>query len=194
MSKRGNDWCILRTAGQRTLALATSLTEAGIEAWTPGQIHLIAKTRRKPAQERHVAILPTFVFARAARLADLYQILRNPASRHPAFSIMHHAGDVPFIGEATIAGLRDAEAAAARVTEARRRAVAGQAQRHAKDALRRVLPIGQQVDMPGAFAGFTGLVVGGSRKEACVVLPGGFRMKIDTWLVAEDVARVPELA
>lgn len=190
----GDQWCILRTNGQRTLRLAASLSEAGIEAWTPEETQWQAKTRRKLAAERKVAILPTFVFARASHLNRLYAILRDPASRHPAFSIMRHAGQIPVVDETMIAGLRDAEVSATRLAEARRRSIAGQVQRDAKDRLRRELPVGHAVAMPGPFTGFTGLVTGGSRKEACVVLPGGFRMKIDTWLVAEDVARVPELA
>ena len=39
-----NGWCILRTSGAKTLALADSLAAAKYEVWTPRQ----AKTRHRP--------------------------------------------------------------------------------------------------------------------------------------------------
>lgn len=111
-------WCILRTAGPRTLRLAETLGDAGIVAWTPRR-----KFRRpvpgakprldgvRPMQELDAPILPTFVFARAGDQAELETLERdqaNPhvASAHPPFSILRHRGAVPLIGDRQIAGLR----------------------------------------------------------------------------------------
>ena len=196
MIGRGEDgWCILRTGGQRTVALARSLSEAGFEAWTPIQIRFREKTRRKPAEERAMPILPTFVFARARHLVDLNRLTRADIHPHPQFSIFRYQGVPPIISDQRISGLREAEAAAIKVADARRRSDAGKALKDAKDQLRRALPKGKSIDMPtGPFAGFTGVVESSTRKEAWVILPGGFRLKIDTWLVAQDVTKEPQLA
>ena len=188
-------WCILRTGGPRTVPLAKSLADAGFEAWTPIQVQFREKTRRKPAEERAMPILPTFVFARAKHLSELNRLTRSDVHWHPAFSVFRYQGVPPIISDERIGGLREAEAAALKIADARRRSDAGKALKDAKDQLRRALPKGKSIDMPtGPFAGFTGVVESSTRKEAWVVLPGGFRLKIDTWLVAQDVAKEPQLA
>lgn len=190
----GDRWCILRTNGQRTLLLAKSLNEAALEAWTPEQTQWRAKTRRKPAMERQAPIFPTFVFVRERHVGALLYALRQPVNPHPAFSIMRGPHGFAMVDDALLSGLRDAEAAATRSADARRRAIAGAAARTAKDGLRHALPIGVEVAVPGPFAGFTGLVMSSTRREARLILPGGFRLKIDTWLMAEDVAEAFENA
>ncbi|SEM54568.1 hypothetical protein SAMN05192583_0577 [Sphingomonas gellani] len=220
-----NRWCILRTSGGRTLALADFLIAAGLEAWTPrktfkrdkpGRCRLI--DGRKPTVEIAAAILPTFVFARARHLPALADMLADPASLHPPFSIFRHAGRIPEVGSAEVQGLRNEEAAAAELLrqrrdaesraeadavriaaikseEARRRAIR-QAEHERRMALRkevRTLSAGDQVDvtqMP-SLAGLVGTVVEGYGNCALVSFGGALAMKIEAWrLSPHDVDSV----
>ena len=71
ISGASDRWCILRTSGARTLALADLLTRAGFEAWSPRKTLKRMKPGVKPRLdgtrptiEIDTPILPTFVFAR----------------------------------------------------------------------------------------------------------------------------------
>jgi hypothetical protein len=122
-------WCILRTSGGRTLALADSLMAAGIEAWTPrrtlrrekpGRCRLIDGS--KPVVEIEAPILPTIVFVPAGAMAALATIAADPASPHPPFSLFRHGDRYPLIGVAELRGLRQAEQEAADLIQAIRTA------------------------------------------------------------------------
>jgi hypothetical protein len=109
-------WCILRTSGARTLALADSLTQAGFEAWSPRKTLMRVKPGVKPRDdgtrvmmEVGAAILPTFVFARARDLQTLARVACADITPHPPFSIFHHYGRYPEIADASVMGLQDAE-------------------------------------------------------------------------------------
>lgn len=122
-------WCILRTSGGRTLALADSLVAAGIEAWTPRKTFRREKPGRcrlidgsKPVVEIEAPILPTIVFVPAGAMAVLATIAIDPASPHPAFSLFRHGDRYPLIGAGELRGLRQAEAEAAALLEAIRTA------------------------------------------------------------------------
>jgi hypothetical protein len=122
-------WCILRTSGSRTLALADSLTKAGFEAWSPRKTLRRAKAGVKwradgtrPMVELDAAILPTFVFARARDLQTLARVACADITPHPAFSIFRHGGRYPEIADSSVRGLQDAERDAAAVIEAIRAA------------------------------------------------------------------------
>ncbi|KQO13266.1 hypothetical protein [Sphingomonas sp. Leaf242] len=113
-------WCILRTSGGRTLALADSLTKAGIEAWSPRKTLKRVKAGVKPRLdgtrpliEVDAAILPTFVFARARDLPLLVRVACANITPHPPFSIFRHGGRYPEIADASVLGLQDAEREAA---------------------------------------------------------------------------------
>lgn len=187
MPTTANRWCILRTAGPRTLAVARSLAAAGFDAWTPAQIAQRRRPRSSMKLEIEAPIMPTFVFVRADRLSDLRRVLALPLNPHPAFSIFQHAGEAPLVRDSELTQLREAEERAAVATEARRRGEQAQDSRKAKDAQRRKVAVGTTVSIPhGAFAGMTGIVDAGDRKNAWVNLGGGFRLKIDTWLFAAD--------
>lgn len=123
----GQRWCILRTSGSRTLALADSLTKAGMEAWTPRRTFKRVKAGvkpqangQRPTVEIDAPILPTFVFAREADLSALASAAIAEISPHPAFSIFRHGGRHPIIGHASIAGLQQAEHDAAVSIQAQR--------------------------------------------------------------------------
>lgn len=194
-------WCVLRTGAARTLALAKSLADAGLEVWTP-----VAITRRQVRRglryisvERSAPIAPTFVFGAAHRLADFAAIRAEPLSPHPDFSIFQWGNRIPIVGERAIAGLRDAEAVALAAIEAvredvdreqkrRERAEALRTERQRRKALRaerRALEPGLEVvvrDMP-ALAGLTGTVVQSARSgaSALVAFGGSLVMEIEAW-------------
>jgi hypothetical protein len=181
-------WCILRTSPGRTLALARSLSGAGIEAWTPQQ----TLTRRRPRShitfEIEVPIAPTFVFAREHSVAALLRIQSSPRQVHPAFSVFQHCGRIPLVSDKSIDGLREEELAMQE--QVRLRLEAAERARLLGDRLskRRVVPSGTKVAIAsGCFAGMTGVVEGGNRKEACVNLGGNWLIKIETWRFAEDI-------
>ena len=180
MGRAGRDWCILRTSGARTLPLAKSLGEAGLDVWTPAQT---STRRRGPSRKREEftgPIMPTFVFARASQLPDLVRITAAPFSPHPRFSIFRFAGRVPLIGEAEIAGAR-------RVEEAGLRA-AKMGQRHA-------FAIGEKVRVAeGPGAGLSGQVVRDGDGKYVLVAFGDISLKIGSWLLGTDEVQTGSIA
>lgn len=170
---RENGWCILRTNGRRTLRLARSLANAGIESWTP-RIMQKRKLSRTHLGFREVEepMMPSFVFARSRHLGDLLRILALPNSPHPAFSIFQHAGRAPVIGDRDIVNLQAAEEKGRR---ARRKT-----QRH-------VVAVGTRISPDeGAFAGLEGVVVGMLGKQAVVDFGGKILFSVASWLLVED--------
>jgi hypothetical protein len=211
MSARRNPdtlWCILSTSGGRTLPLARSLANAGLEVWTPkrtirrpapGQRRRLVMGQRRKMIEVDVAILPGFVFARAVHLDDLAAIAHDPAARHPAFTVFQLGGRVPMVSDASVAGLREEEAAAAAVTQALRdhdqreearrlRAEQMRTERARRAALRRErrdLAIGARVeidDMP-SMAGMVGRVIASTGTAATIDFGGAFPMQVEAWRV-----------
>lgn len=173
----GAAWCILRTAGPRTLPLARSLAEAGFDVWTPRGWSQPSKkagarpTKRSMAEAQSgaiaVPIMPTFIFARAERLGDLARIARDITSAHPAFSIFRHQGRYPLLADRDLIQLRRAEERADIAVRRKRR---------------RNLVMGQRVSFSeGAFAGIEGVVEEQQGQFAVVAFGGGFRMKIAAW-------------
>lgn len=204
---RAGDWCILRTSASKTLSLAASLNDAGLEAWTP------ARTVKRPApgnRRRYVIgqrrvmvevtlpILPGFVFARLDDLDDLYRASILPFGPHPGFTILSVAGRVPGIGEQQIKGLRSAEAdaiaaiSAERDAETRdeaRRARVGMltTERARRKALRKeskALASGEQVTVDDPIVrGMVGTVVKGRGTSAKIHFGGLLTMDVEAWRV-----------
>jgi hypothetical protein len=167
----GDRWCILRTTGGRTIRLARSLDEAGIEAWTPIHTTTRRRPRSKVVVEQDAPIAPTFVFARACHLAELARMRLLPLSPHPAFSVFSHGGRVPLVSDSEIIGLRAAE---------------DKAKRKVQQNKRRSFVIGQSVKMEdGSFAGMTGVIEEDHGRYALVSFGGTMRVKIDSWLLPE---------
>jgi hypothetical protein len=193
-------WCILRTSGPRTLALARSLAAAGFEAWTPQRTtRRVLRKGRKGERRVQVdaPILPTFVFARADRLSDLAFAAVDPSGSYPPFSIFRHGGRVPLVGGAEVAGLREEESRAQVAwqaqqdaetrEEAQRIRIAAlnteRARRKAMRAERRSFTPGERVDvaeMP-ALAGMSGVIVRGDGTSALVAFGGSLEMTIEAW-------------
>lgn len=193
-------WCILRTAGPRTVALARSLSDGGIQAWTPTFTVRQRATRRGIARDRTSPFIPTFVFAPAERLLDLCGIADDPRSQHPPFSVFRHDGRVPLIGEASLAQLRQAEQDAAaryqaeqderdRETTRRIRAETMRTEKARKKALRkehRSFTVGTQVnvtDMP-ALTGMQGVVTESRGATAVIHFGGNLTIEIEAWRLA----------
>ena len=170
-------WCILRTAGPRTLPLAASLATTGLDVWTPVRMERRAGRgkQRKVEVERTLSITPTFVFARAEHVAELMRIRALPVSPHPAFSIFHYRDRIPLVADASLAPLHAEEDRhrLAHLKKTRRKVDAGSAVRLAE----------------GPFAGMTGIVEGSSGKEALVNFGGGFVVSIASYLLGTDVVQ-----
>jgi hypothetical protein len=189
MMSRGEQdgWCILRTAGPRTIKLTDSLLNAGFDVWTPRLNTRRRLHRAKKAKVEVVApILPTFVFARAGELPDLVRILDLPISPHPPFSIFRYAGRVPTIREGQMTYLRQSEEQAADAWRREKRREQIQAERDERTQrvaeLRAAAPSfspADKVRVPeGPFAGMTGIVEVGKGKAPVVNFGGGFRVSI----------------
>lgn len=169
---RADGWCILRCSAARTLLVAASLAGAGIEVWTPSEIQQRRRGRNRDRVECEIAIMPTFVFARAAQLGGLFAILASPLNPHPAFSIFRFHGRIPLVAERDVAALRRVE------EKARTRRLRSE---------RKVIPVGANIRMSeGGFAGMSGIVEESDGKFALVAFGGSFRVKIATFLLGTD--------
>lgn len=166
---------MLRTSPGRTLALAQSLLDAGLDAWTPSEIHSRRRPRSKATIDIEAPIMPTFVFARAAEIPALMRIQALPISPHPAFSIFRHLGEIPLLHDREIMNLRA-------VAEAARR-------KRLKKSHQYVFPVGGKVNVAeGNFTGLEGIVEGGDGKYALVCFGGSMQFKIATFLLrSEDI-------
>jgi transcription antitermination factor NusG len=172
-SARASDWCILRTSPGRTLALAKSLSAAGLDVWTPTQTHDRRRPRSKETVEIEAPIMPTFVFARASLVPELMRLRSLEVSPHPGFSIFQHMGRTPLIADREIANLRVVEEIAVRA--------------RLKKSHRYVFPAGQKVSVAeGNFVGLEGVVEGGDGKFALVCFGGAMQFKIATFLLRTD--------
>ncbi|OHT19923.1 MULTISPECIES: transcription termination/antitermination protein NusG [Edaphosphingomonas] len=155
------DWCILRMKGQSTLPVFRALAEAGYDVWTPIQIQSRRVPRSKSRVERPVPIMPTYVFARAARIRDLFEV-----SQTVGFSVFHHRDRVPLIADREIEGLRTAE------------------ERAKPRDRKRVFRVGERVRVPeGAFAGLEGIVEQSDGRHTLVCFGGRLSINVDSFLL-----------
>lgn len=122
--EQGGKWCILRTAGAGTLGVASSLDDAGYETWTPKGMATKRVGRERRRVDQVTALMPTFVFARYDRLADLVEMSRSPAQTYqvwdkdqrrmvtrgcPFFRVFRHGTLYPAVTERELDRLRIAE-------------------------------------------------------------------------------------
>lgn len=170
----GTAWCILRTAGPRTLPLTKSLADAGFEVWTPQRIHRRRRPRSKKIVEREVAIMPTFVFVRKHHAVDLLGILASPVNPHPAFSIFRHPqnGRLIDVADCEIDGLRAEDERWAKAERKSRR---------------RRFEAGSSVKVTdGPAQGLEGIVEESDGRYALVCFGGAVRFKVGTWLLGDE--------
>jgi hypothetical protein len=171
-------WVILQTNALRTLPLARSLANAGVEAWTPTRVERRAGRgrKRRDVTQVEVAITPRFVFVAEHHLSDLLQIRDLPASPHPAFHVLHHLDRVPVISDASLEPLR---------------AVEQRFRRSLLKTTRYRVAIGTPVRMrEGAFEGMTGIVERGTDKEMVVNFGGGFVVTIASYLFGTNAVQL----
>nr|WP_317892391.1 hypothetical protein [uncultured Sphingomonas sp.] len=178
-------WCILRTHGGRTLALAKSLADAGIAAWTPvEQIRRrIPRSKTKEQVFRAVPYMPTYVFAPDSDLGELRRLeaaLNNP---HPGFSIFRHCGATVRVSDAEVQRLRRME---------------DESQRRMRQSLKEraePLPPGTTVALGGAFAGLAGIVEESDGRHTLLLFGTALRVTIETSTLRQDgVAEAPSAA
>lgn len=184
-------WLIISMAPSRTLLVAKALADHGIEAWTPTRNIVRRRPRSKKTTDLTIALMASFVFVRDAHLAELRTALAMPINPFPPFSIFQMGNRIPLIADHEINGLRAEHAAAEKEWQAVLRQREANKARDARDARRRKLHHGVTVRVTqGPAMGMTGVVVGGTRKEARVEIDGRV-LKIDSFLLAEDRVAVP---
>lgn len=171
--KLAERWCILTTSPGRTILVAKSLIEAGMEAWTPSQTLTRRRARSRKEIEVEVPLAPTFVFVRALHLPDVVSILSSPVSRHPQFSLFRHAGRTPLIADSEMEALRREERW--RRDEATVKKLKAQARRFAQGERVRVAE--------GVLAGWTGVIEMPGRKAPLVNLGFGRPINIEAWML-----------
>ncbi len=174
----GNEWVILRTSGARTLLLADSLNAHGVGAWTPVKIVRKRALRgKRSAAERPASIMPTFVFAPASALPELYPLAKSPISPHPPFSVFKFDGRIPLVADGEIERLK---------TEERRAIPKAKLPSFAR---------GQAVRVPeGSFAGMTGEVEHSEGSYTLVCFGGRMRVKIATSILRPNDVSARSLA
>lgn len=165
-----SDWCILRMAAGRTLAVADALCAAGIEAWTPREEHS-RRVPRSTARRSIVApVTPTIVFARYDRLGDLLALSKSPQQTYqqwdaergcmvthgiPYFTVFRFQDGYPRIADRDLDALRLAE------------------KRGAKQQKVRQFMVGDAVRLPDAgFDGLIGEVEDVAGRYTMVLFPG----------------------
>jgi transcription antitermination factor NusG len=171
MTSTPTTWCILRTAGARTLPLTQSLNAAGIQAWTPTAMVKRRKHRSPGHVEVQAPMLPTFVFVHADHLPELKRMARSPINPHPAFSVFRFDGRVPEIADREIEALRIVE----------RRAVPRRR--------RPTLQVGTLIRPDeGAYAGLEGVVQQSDGRFTLVAFGGWMEVQIETLrLIGDEV-------
>jgi transcription antitermination factor NusG len=171
ISHDNGEWIVLRTGSAQTLPLVRSLRDYGVEVWSP--VKTISKRRPRSNERREVtvAILPSYVFARASHLADLMVAANRSVSPHPPFSVFKYCGKVPIISDRSLENLRRIE----------KRALPEKAARQFKQ--------GERVRITeGGFAGMTGIVKTGRGRYTMVLFPGfSMPIKVKSMLLVDEI-------
>jgi transcription antitermination factor NusG len=177
-------WVILRCTGSSTLRLAESLSEEGYDAWAP--IEPVRRVVRGKPEWVDTPLIPSFVFASAVRLGDLFELAHSPSLNyqvwdaelekmvtkgHPFFRVFRHLGEVALISDAALVPLRNIE---------RRRKPRG--------IIKPIEP-GTSVRLTeGGFAGMTGVVESVKGKRAIVSFARyPFPVEFPMWLLREEL-------
>ena len=187
-STDGVDWFVVRTSGRSTMLLAQTLSEDGLEAWTPIRTQIIRVPRMNVKREVKLAMLPSFVFVRSAHLHELILLEKMPQKPrrvvpktedgksepkyHRDFHVFHYLDSIPLIADRHLEPMRIRE----------REAVPKQA----RPGFDRDTPV--RVNS-GAFEGLKGRVERCKSGFALVIFTDWKRpVKIPTYLLAETIA------
>lgn len=161
-------WVLLRCASSETLRLAQSLTELGIEAWSPIGYKRGRKPRSRSYYDKIFPLTSSYVFASASDLLDLEKFASRPLKGMPIFSVFYYCGEVPVIVDGQLDALRHEEN---RLKAVYQRQLA-KARRKDKFEVEHPVTFNE-----GAFAGLSGKVV--DHKGAFVLVSiSGFELPI----------------
>lgn len=178
MNDAGANWCILRTSGRKTIGLFRSLRAAGVDVWTPIETRTKRKMRSRDRVDQDIAIMPTYIFARADRLDDLFEIAANPTKDHADFSVFHYRDRIPLISETQLNHLRTFEDK----LESRRQRLLRQMERRIAEPI----PVGDIVKMQeGPFRGLSGIVEESDGRYTLLCFDRVF-LKIDTFILRKN--------
>jgi hypothetical protein len=160
-------------SGPRTLSVVEWLTLHGVAAWTPTQTLKRRRPRSKAVQEIAAPIAGTFAFAPERDVDGLVRLGRDPASVHPRFSLLRHHGEIVYVSDRALEGLRYAEECA------RPRQGSGRKERPNPH------PVGAELCISeGACAGLTGVVTSSDGRRTFLDFGGLLgRVEIDTGLL-----------
>lgn len=193
MAKAGAFWIILRTSAGQTLNLATSLTEAGYDVWTPTETVQKLRARRGNKREDVPSpLMPSFVFADADQLHRLATLARSPsliyrvwdselrrmvAKGHPQFSVFRSNGKHSILPDRALSPLRLAE---------RRQKPKEEVKRYS---------VGEEVRLTeGGFEGLTGIVESVKGPNTFVRFPGAhWAVQIPTWVLIGAIDETPTI-
>jgi hypothetical protein len=180
MNLQGDEWCILRTSGSTTLRLAESLGKDGYEVWTPIETRTMRVPRANVRRTVKLAIMPSYIFAKAHHLVDLLTLaampvkprrgagLREPA--HANFSVLHCFGGIPLVPDAHLNRLRALQAKLTPVKKADR-----------------AFPRDVAVKVEGgSFGGMIGKVEKSDTTHTLVCFGGKFSVKVLTSILQLD--------
>jgi transcription antitermination factor NusG len=166
MGGQVKDWCILRTSGRNTIPLVETLKADGFTAWTPVEVQRIRKRNSHERLTRAFPMTPSFVFARADRIAGLLALSNAYRKRQPDFSVMRYRGNIPTIADLELEALRSMELRAQPKED------------------RPKFGVGSTVRVPeGAFAGMTGIVETDDGKFALVGFGGRMKVRVASFLL-----------
>lgn len=162
----GETWCILRTAGRHTLALAQSLADEGFDVWTPAKVECRRVPRMNARREVRLPIMPGFVFASSRHLWTLFDKSEDPRTRF-RFSLFRDCDRYPLVTDSELAYLRGLEHRLAKPKKAKRPIDPGTAVRVEG----------------GSFGGLSGVVERSNRGETVVCFGGRWTVKVATPLL-----------
>lgn len=166
-----SDWCILRTSSRHTIPLSEALADDGFEVWTPIETRVIRVPRNNVKREIRLPIMPSYVFARAHHLIDLFQRAELPIA--PRFSVMHAFGDqIPMVRDQHLLKLRELEIKKTPKRKAERTFDPGV-----------IVRVGEG---GGSFSGMTGAVRKSDKGYTLVCFNDRYTIKINTLLLSAD--------
>ncbi len=128
------DWLILRTSSRHTMSLAKSLSQDGYSVWTPIEHITITIADTSIRRTKRRAMLPRYVFARAAHVVDMLELARNRSRRGPGLKepahvrfwvVREHDGAPALVRDSKLDDIRRIEARRTPVTKAEKALLIG---------------------------------------------------------------------
>lgn len=109
MTKRANDWLILRCRNQDTLVLPQRLAWANIRAFAPAETLVERKGKSRTRRNRRVPVAAGWVFVAAEHVHEMIAIHEAPFSPYPKFSFPRTMGELSYCSDASLKPFRLAE-------------------------------------------------------------------------------------